>query len=694
VQQCTRMDNALNNSPDRVGLKTSNGCQPAIAPPNDAGILSISPFNGAFVCSPGITPQVVLFNAGSNALTSVNITTTVNGIPQPPFVWSGNLAPNTQTTVTLSATNVIAGNNTIQVATSLPNNVADGNPSNDVQSSTVTFSTPINIPVVQGFESTLFPPANWLLVNPDNDFTWERVSPGKASLGAMFINNYDDDGTENRDDLRSFPIQTNGAQALKLDFDLAHKYYPVTGYHDTLTVLVSGDCGTTFQTVYKKWGSDLATAGSDQNSYLNPQASDWRTENITISGSVLSSGNIVVAFRNTSMFGNNIFIDNINIISPDPRDLQVVNIISPSALHCTNSITPQVEIKNQSPETVSSFKVGYRLDDGTINMQTFNTPLPGLQNLTVTLSSIPVSPGNRIIKIFTADPVSLSGTGDANTSNDTLTKSFAVPGTMPAPFTESFITATFPPSNWATINPDNGTTWSRHGNGNGNPGSAFVNNFNYGATGQRDLLSLPRINYSGVDSIKLSFDVAASSYNFPGMSMDTLEVIVTTDCGNSFTTVYKKWGAELSTINPVQSAEFFPMNAAQWRNEKIDLSDYVTNSPLLVLFRMTNNNENNVFVDNVNINTISLPAILKSRGYMVYPNHFSTGFTVWHYRQPSTLAYINIYNALGQVVWSKTYSGNADILFNIDLGNRTKGMYIMKMGYTDRQEVIEKLIKY
>jgi hypothetical protein len=177
------------------------------------------------------------------------------------------------------------------------------------------------------------------------------------------------------------------------------------------------------------------------------------------------------------------------------------------------------------------------------------------------------------------------------------------------------------------------------------------------------------------------------------MAMDTLEVLVTKDCGLTFTSVYKKWGADLSTANPA-GIEFYPANTSQWRKEEVDLTEFIDSSPILVLFKLSNQNENNVFIDNVNINTVILPEVLKTRGYMIYPNHFKTNFTIWHYRPPTTLSYINIYNAAGQLVWARQYSGNAANVMTIDLGNKSNGMYIMQMGYTDKEVVIQKLIKY
>jgi hypothetical protein len=694
VQQCARMETALNNSADRNPLVNSQGCQPPVLPENDASISAIlNPTPGSFVCTSTVLPRVTITNAGSNLLTSANITVVLNGSPQAPFSWTGSLASNTSATINLPPLTVNNGLNDITIRSSLPNGVADGNAANDSRSTTVTFTSPISLPIGEDFETLAFPTANWLVRNPDNDFTWIRGTPGKASNGSLFINNYDDDGENNIDDFRSRPITIGSTTGLLVDFDLAHKYYPTDGFYDTLSVMVSGDCGTTFQTVYKKWGVLLATAGSSQDSYLAPQLSDWRAERISISGPVLSSGSIVVVFRNTSRFGNNIFIDNINIYSPVARDLLVTEIMAPATMVCVNSIVPAVKVKNQSADVITSYKISFQIDNGPVVSQTINQPLNPFEEVSHTLASAPVNPGNRSIKIYTADPVSIGGTGDGNQSNDTLVKRFAVPGNVTAPISESFVTAGFPPANWALFNGDQLTTWSRYANGRGNAGAAYMNNYNYAARGQADMLLMPQVRYNIVDSIFLAFDLAASSFRAAGLTMDTLEVLVTSDCGNSYTSVYKKWGAALRTINPVQTTEFLPLTIAQWRRETIDLTDFIDKRSLLVMFRSVNNEENNIFLDNINLTTVSLPALLKQRGYQLYPNIFRNSFTIWHYRQPESLQYINIYNSAGQLVWTKQFNNNAELTMQIDLGSKPSGVYFVKMGYSDKNDIIEQVIK-
>jgi hypothetical protein len=77
------------------------------------------------------------------------------------------------------------------------------------------------------------------------------------------------DNTGTIDDIRSTAITVNPAGIYSLSFDVAHKYYPSADSYDTLSVLISNNCGQTFTTVYKKWGPTLATAGQSTAGYAD-----------------------------------------------------------------------------------------------------------------------------------------------------------------------------------------------------------------------------------------------------------------------------------------------------------------------------------------------------------------------------------------------------------------------------------------
>jgi hypothetical protein len=653
-------------------------------------------------CSTNIVPQVTVKNVGAVSITAFKVGYSIDGGPNVITSFTQTINPGGSATVTLPLATTTVGTRTFRAFTADPVSAAgtgDQNTSNDTLAKSFVVNTIFKSPVKVDFETAQFPPANWILNNPNNDNTWVRANPGSNSLWSAFIDNYNPYPPGAIDELKSPAVNVTGADSVIFSFDLAHKYYP--GANDTLTILVSTDCGATFTSIFKKWGANLATAGASLPPYTTPVQTDWKNQRIAIGGAFLSAGNVIFLIRNTYGFGNNIFIDNINIDALFRRDISIVSIDQPKGVICSTNFTPSVTIQNKGIENVTAFNVSYSIDGGalsTTNVTGVNIPRGGTTS--VTLNAGTATLGSHIFKVYSWAPVSISGVGDMNTGNDTLSKAFSLVGSVPAPLTEGFESTTFPPVNWAVVNPDGNITWQRSDNASTGTGSAYVNTYNYVTLGASDELYTPTITYAGVDSVLFSFDVAAATYSYPGSTaipLDTLEVLVTTDCGNTFTSIYKKWGEDLQTVNDPntpQTTEFFPA-ANQWRRENIDLSAFAPNGPIQLVFHTTSNFENNIYIDNVNVSTKTLPARLKSDGYLILPNPFHNQFAVWHYRPPTNLRFITVYNASGQLVWSKQFSGNADRYLTIDLSNRSAGIYIVNLGYDDsNRNVSQRIMKY
>jgi lysyl endopeptidase len=126
--------------PGNTGITILDGYDPnAVLTQNDAGIINITNPNGDF-CGATIAPVVELRNFGSNSLTSVTIQYSVNGGSNQNFNWTGNLASNQITTVTLPTINLNTGNNTLAVSTSNPNSQIDENPANDSRNTSFNVS--------------------------------------------------------------------------------------------------------------------------------------------------------------------------------------------------------------------------------------------------------------------------------------------------------------------------------------------------------------------------------------------------------------------------------------------------------------------------------------------------------------------------------------------------------------------------
>jgi hypothetical protein len=115
---------------------------PLLLVDDNAGITSIdAPFAPLTAGLQNV--DVTLKNHGQNALTAATINWSVNGVVQTPFSWTGNLASQVSTagSVTVGQYTFGAGNFMVEAWTSMPNGVADADPSNDTSS--VELCTPL-----------------------------------------------------------------------------------------------------------------------------------------------------------------------------------------------------------------------------------------------------------------------------------------------------------------------------------------------------------------------------------------------------------------------------------------------------------------------------------------------------------------------------------------------------------------------
>jgi hypothetical protein len=192
-------------------------------------------------------------------------------------------------------------------------------------------------------------------------------------------------------------------------------------------------------------------------------------------------------------------------------------------------------------------------------------------------------------------------TSSSNGLNYTETKSAYITvnssTTVNLPINEGFSVAGTP-SGWSIVNSNSSaTTWVRT-TAAGNPGGSFMfDNANFDDTGDTDQFQVTKFSTVGMSSSQLTFDVAYAPYD--ASYYDGLEVLVSTDCGTTFTSVYSKSYLILATA-PASTGIFTP-TAGQWRNETIDLTPYVGQSSVLVSFKNLAGYGNRLFVDNVNI---------------------------------------------------------------------------------------------
>lgn len=328
--QADRMWATLNST--RASLSTSPGLNPVTTPALDAGITEItSPaFAPCDFTTRSFIPQVLLKNFGTSTLNSVFINYKTDNSPTTnTYSWTGSLAAGATTSITLpqqtlGASN-IATDHIFYAWTTSPNGGTDGNALNDRTSRNfIGHAVNAAFPITQGFETTPFPPIGWANRNYDCGSTWLRLNTAAHSgTYSMIFTNFTQTATQMgvMDEMVIQPVDMSSAPAnagLKFWVAYAQKTASAT---DTLEVFASTDCGRTYTSIYKKWGSALSTAPPFNINAFIPNAAEWREETISLS-SFLGVKNLMIAFRNTHGGGNNLYIDDIGVT---PTSIQEYN---------------------------------------------------------------------------------------------------------------------------------------------------------------------------------------------------------------------------------------------------------------------------------------------------------------------------------------------------------------------------------
>ena len=305
------------------------------------------------------------------------------------------------------------------------------------------------------------------------------------------------------------------------------------------------------------------------------------------------------------------------------NDAMLASITNPGGNECNSTITPQITLKNMGLDTLYSVDINYYVDNNTPSVYAWTGILPSLTSTGITLPAITTTAGAHTFTVFTSQP---NGSNDLNTVNDSSVASFTVVGNgLALPYQEGFETA-FPPAGGALNNPDNSYTWEQTtSSSHSGTHAVYINNYDYNGSGAIDEIVLPAVDLTSQTAAKISFYVAYQLYTSPSTSpnySDTLEVMLSTDCGDSYTSLYKKYSSALTTTTPVFSTTAFVPTSTQWRRDSIDLSAYAGFSNVQVKMKAINDYENNLWLDDINIENATTTGLQESASgtIQVYTN--------------------------------------------------------------------------
>jgi PKD repeat protein len=179
----------------------------------------------------------------------------------------------------------------------------------------ITVTTAATLPLTQSFQTALFPPAQWSVIDGGNDgFKWQlSTAAGQASTQSALFDNYSPavniSGT--KDELRT-QVNLTGFTTSKMTFYRSYGATFTSPNIDTLEIRVSTNCNTSSTQVYYKGGSQIGTGAGNNITLFVPTAAEWAKDSIDLTPYV-GNNNVSVSIINRSRYGDAMYLDNINI---------------------------------------------------------------------------------------------------------------------------------------------------------------------------------------------------------------------------------------------------------------------------------------------------------------------------------------------------------------------------------------------
>jgi hypothetical protein len=227
--------------------------------------------------------------------------------------------------------NLSPGQHVFEARTQLPNGNADEDTLNDSRQVvfTVVVPSPQPLPIATAFAESGFPYANWEVQNADNNNTWSLFTGASANpedSRCLKMDNYNDAAlTAGQIDVAVLPFITMPTGSFPVWLKWRYAYARFQSRKDSLFVAYSTDCGITWNRLWAKGGTGLATNGGNSTALaFTPTASQWKADSLNLRSLLPENTDLRIGFVSRTELGNNLYLDMIN--------LQEVNDVGISAI--------------------------------------------------------------------------------------------------------------------------------------------------------------------------------------------------------------------------------------------------------------------------------------------------------------------------------------------------------------------------
>ena len=303
-------ENQLGASAWLQNYSTKEVYQSARAVPATPGVGILG--STTIICNQGSSPSFTMTNEAETPLTSALLRYRLGTAAWQDYTWTGNLAPGASTSVTLTGISITqTGINTVNILAVNSNNGANQTNLNEGYA-TVTvkalFDAASSLPVANTFQSATFPPTGWSVINSGAN-GWKLGTAGAGSTRSAKNNMFDYPNAQTE----LYTPKTNLTSVSSpstLTYDYAYTYYN-DSYFDSLRIDITTDCGATWTTLFHDGYEGLATAPANGSAAFTPTAAQWVNNSIDLTP--FNGSEVLIRFVAESGYGNNLYIDNVNI---------------------------------------------------------------------------------------------------------------------------------------------------------------------------------------------------------------------------------------------------------------------------------------------------------------------------------------------------------------------------------------------
>lgn len=296
-----------------------------------------------------------------------------------------------------------------------------------------------------------------------------------------------------------------------------------------------------------------------------------------------------------------------NLVTSNP-DLSIANLTASGNDLCAGNATPSFEITNEGQATVTSADVRYRINGGAWTTQAWTGSLASGATATVNFPniSLPYASNNFQAQVTNANGGAIE-INKLDNDIEPFTLNVLSPIVQSAPFDANFENATSGsvPSNMILSGNKTYNTVidAAFVNGSGMMGGYAASNksmlfgFFYLESGTVSELIMPKVDISNSTYTSLFFSRASKTY---AGENDMLEVMISDDCGQTWTTVWSAAGSNLNTVAAPSTSPYFPTAASDWKMAQAGIPSSMQGATeLIVKFKATSDYGNNLFIDNV-----------------------------------------------------------------------------------------------